>query len=108
MADSTGLVQSFKVSSNSVGGIIDIMSSGNTDQDVAAWASVISTGLFIISELMAFSNCSSNGVCQWLLVTSRRILRIKTVADIPAVVAEEITDTANLIEHARGTTETNK
>lgn len=77
------------------------MSSGNTDQDVAAWASVISTALFIISELLSLSKCPANGVCQWLLVTSKRILRIKTKADIPQAIADEITDTADLIEHER-------
>ncbi len=61
--------------------------------EIAFWTSIISSVLFIISELLAYSKCDDHGVIKVLVSFSKRLIGVSTPTQlVEAVEHEVITD----------------
>ncbi len=58
--------------------------------EIAFWTSIVSSILFIISELLAYSKCEDHGICKVLVSFSKRLLNINTPVQLVEAIEQEI------------------
>ncbi len=57
---------------------------------ISFWTSIISSILFIVSELLAYSKCPDHGVIKVLISFSKRLIGINTPVQLVEAVEQEI------------------